>query len=129
MQDLVSRITQTAGIDAATAEKSIAVIFGFLQKEAPKDVIDTLIANVPEARDALAGTQEKTGSGGLLGGMAGLMGGGGIMAVGSQLMALGLSMPQIQDVTREIIAYAREKAGDDTVNQLVASIPGLSQFV
>jgi hypothetical protein len=32
-------------------------------------------------------------------------------------------------VTREIIAHAREKAGDDTVGEIVGSIPGLGQFI
>ena len=35
---------------------------------------------------------------------------GGIMGVGTKLMAAGLGMDQMQGVTREIIAYAREKA-------------------
>jgi hypothetical protein len=44
-------------------------------------------------------------------------------------MAAGLSMGQVQSVTREIVAYAREKAGEDTVGEVVGAIPGLSQFV
>jgi hypothetical protein len=38
-------------------------------------------------------------------------------------------MGQIQGVTRETIAYAREKAGEDVVGQIVGAIPGLDQFV
>jgi hypothetical protein len=51
------------------------------------------------------------------------------MGVGSRLMSAGLSMGEIQGVTRVIIAYAREKAGDQDVNAIVDSIPGLSQFI
>jgi hypothetical protein len=54
---------------------------------------------------------------------------GGIMGVGTKLMAAGLSMDQMQGVTREIIAHAREKAGEDTVGEIVGSIPGLGQFI
>jgi hypothetical protein len=54
---------------------------------------------------------------------------GGIMGVGTKLMAVGLGMDQMQSVTREIIAYSREKVGEDTVGEIVGSIPGLSQFV
>jgi len=32
-------------------------------------------------------------------------------------------------VTKEIIAYTREKAGDEAIGEIVAAIPGLSQFV
>jgi hypothetical protein len=35
----------------------------------------------------------------------------------------------VQGVTKEIIAYAREKAGEDAVGEIVGAIPGLSQFV
>jgi hypothetical protein len=49
--------------------------------------------------------------------------------VGSRLMAAGLGMGEIQGVTREIIAYAREKAGEEAVGEIVGAIPGLSQFI
>jgi len=51
------------------------------------------------------------------------------MAAGSRMMAAGLSMGQVQAVTRETIAFAREKAGEDVVGEIVGSIPGLGQFV
>ena len=54
---------------------------------------------------------------------------GGIMGVGTKLMAAGLGMNEMQGVTREIIAYAREKAGEDAVGEIVGSIPGLGQFI
>jgi hypothetical protein len=45
------------------------------------------------------------------------------------MMAAGLDMGQIQGITRETIAYAREKGGEDVVGGIVGAIPGLSQFV
>ena len=51
------------------------------------------------------------------------------MALGGELMGLGLGMDQIQTVGREVFAYAREVAGDQTVGEITASIPGLSQFI
>jgi hypothetical protein len=44
-------------------------------------------------------------------------------------MSLGLSMPEVQTVSRSVMAYARERAGEDKVGQLVDAIPGLGQFV
>ena len=38
-------------------------------------------------------------------------------------------MGQVQGVTREVIAYARDKAGEDAIGEVVGAIPGLSQFV
>jgi hypothetical protein len=54
---------------------------------------------------------------------------GGVMGAGMSMMSAGLSMGQVQDVTREFIAYAREKVGADAVGEIVDAIPGLSQFV
>jgi hypothetical protein len=57
------------------------------------------------------------------------MGGGGLMALGTELMGLGLGMDQIQTMAKEVFGYAREVAGDQTIGEIAASIPGLSQFI
>jgi hypothetical protein len=44
-------------------------------------------------------------------------------------MGLGLGMDQIQTAGREVFAYAREVAGDETIGEIAASIPGLAQFI
>ena len=54
---------------------------------------------------------------------------GGIMGAGTKMMAAGLSMGQVQGVARETLAYARQKAGEDAVGEIVGAVPGLSQFV
>jgi len=69
------------------------------------------------------------GGGGLMGIATGAMGGGGLMALCGDLMGLGLSLDQIQTGGREVFAYAREVAGDQTIGEITASIPGLSQFI
>jgi hypothetical protein len=38
-------------------------------------------------------------------------------------------MSQIQAVTSETLKFAREKAGDDAVGDIVGAIPGLGQLV
>jgi hypothetical protein len=53
---------------------------------------------------------------------------GGIMGVGTQLMGLGLGMGEVQGVARTLLAYGREKAGEDAVGEIVGAIPGLAQF-
>jgi hypothetical protein len=40
-----------------------------------------------------------------------------------------LSMGQVQGVAREVLAYSREKAGEEAVAEAIAAIPGLAQFV
>lgn len=122
MDELVGRIVAQVGVDRAVAEKSVGIIFDFLSKEGPTERVHALLDQLPGANAAMAGARA-----GDAGGMFGSM--GGIMGVGSRLMSAGLGMGEIQGVTRELIAYAREKAGDEAVNGIVAAVPGLSQFI
>lgn len=122
MDELVDRIVANVGVDRLVAEKSVGIIFDFLSKEGPTDKVHALLDQLPGAEAAIAAARaDDTGS------MFGSM--GGIMGVGSRLMSAGLGMGEIQGVTRELIAYAREKAGDDAVNSIVEAVPGLSQFI
>jgi hypothetical protein len=122
MDELVDRIVARVGVDRAVAEKSVGIIFDFLAKEGPTEKVLALLARLPGADAALAAARAND-TGGMFGSM------GGIMGVGSRLMAAGLGMGEIQGVTRELIAYAREKVGDAAVDEVVAAVPGLGQFI
>jgi hypothetical protein len=119
MEDLIGRLVANVGVDRSAAEKSVGIILDFLLKEGPADKVKALIGKIPGA-DALLSSQSESGSGFSM---------GGIMGAGTKMMAAGLSMGQVQAVTRETIGYAREKIGDDAVGEIVGAIPGLSQFV
>ncbi len=121
MDELIARLVADIGIDRAAAEKAVGIILVFLAKEGPSDKVQPLLAKLPGAEALMA----NAGSEG--GGMAGVM--GGVMGAGMQMMSAGLSMGQVQDVARAVLAYTREKVGEDAVGELVASIPGLAQFV
>jgi hypothetical protein len=129
MEELITRVTQKTGLEASTAKKAIGIILGYLQKEGPANEVNQLIAALPGADDAIieAGKESGGSSGGLMG-MVGSMGGG-VMALGGKLMGAGVSMGQMQPLGKELFAYGREKAGEDVMGPIVASIPGLSQFV
>ena len=122
MNELIERLVANVGVDRASAETALGIILDFLAKEGPPEKVQTLIERMPGADQLIASAREGEG-GGLFGGM------GGVMAVGSRMMAAGLDMGQIQGITRETIGYAREKAGEDVVGDIVAAIPGLDQFV
>ena len=129
MNELIERIVENVGIDAATAEKAVGIIMNFLLSEGPRDKVRELLARIPggEAYAAQAAEPAESGFGGF-GGLGSLMGGG-MMKAFNELTGAGLNMAQIQAVTRETVHYARDKAGEDLVGQVVGSIPGLSQFV
>lgn len=115
MDELVGRLVAELGLDREVAEKSVGIILAFLVKEAPADKVQPLLDAMPGAAEAAAAAP----SGGLF---------GGIMGVGTQLMGLGLGMGQVQGVARTLLGYAREKLGEDKAGEIVAAIPGLSQF-
>lgn len=127
MEELLARITQKTGLDAATAQKAIGIILSFLKKEGPPDAVNKLFAVMPGAEDVMAQSGDG-GPGGLMGGFMGMMGGG-VMALGTQLMGAGVSMAQMEPLGRELFDYGREKAGEDTMGAIVGAIPGMSQFV
>jgi len=118
MDELLDRLVANVGVDRAVAEKAVGIILAFLLKEGPSDKVQALISTMPGA-DAAVQSAEGEGSFGM----------GGIMGVGTKLMAAGLGMDQMQAVTRELIGYSREKAGEDAVGEIVGSIPGLGQFI
>lgn len=118
MNEIIARIAAAAGLDESVATKAIGMILGFLQKEGPADAVSKLVAAFPGASDLIA---QASGGGGFA--MPGIMG------LGSQLMGAGLSMGQIQGVSKELFAVGREVVGDETMGSIVQAIPGLGQFV
>jgi hypothetical protein len=126
MEELINRITANVGIDAEAARSAVRIILSFLSQQGDKEKVALLAAAIPDAAQYIESTEDDSAS--LLGGLGGLMGGGAMQVLG-KLQGIGLGMGQIQAVTKETVAFAREKAGDDVVNDIIGSIPGLSQFV
>jgi hypothetical protein len=118
MDELIGRLVSDVGVDKAAAETAVGIILDFLSKEGPADKMQLLLAKLPGA-EALMQKAANAGGSGM----------GGVMGAGMSMMSAGLSMGQVQGVTRSFIAFAREKVGEDAVGEIVAAIPGLSQFV
>ncbi len=135
MDNIIARVAKAANLSPEVARKTVALIADFIQREASEDGVKDLFEKAPELRAIIASGASTGGEGmgfglkGLMGIASGAMGGGGLMALGGELMGLGLSMDQIQTAGREVFAYAREVAGDQTIGEIAASIPGLSQFI
>jgi hypothetical protein len=128
MEELINRVVANVGLEPAVAEKAVGMILGFLQKNGPEAEVGSLMGSMPGAAELAA--QHAGETGGLVGGLMGMMGaGGGVMALGQQLMSAGIGMGQIQSLSKEVFAFAQEKAGEDTMGSIVGAIPGLSQFV
>jgi hypothetical protein len=126
MEELIGRITANTGLDDETARAAVRVILSFLYEEGDRAKVVALVERIPGAEVYIE--QGDADAAETLGGFGGLMGGG-AMAVLGKLQALGLGMGQIQGVASDTIGFARERAGADLVNDVVASIRGLGQFV
>lgn len=120
MDELIARLVADVGIDRTAAEKSVGILLDFLAKEAPAEKIKPLLAKLPGAETLLAKTASTGGGTGFMNGM---------VDAGMRLMSAGLSMSEAQDVARTVLAYAREKTGNETIGEVGAAIPGLAQFV
>jgi hypothetical protein len=118
MDELIGRLVADIGIDRATAEKAVGIILNFLVKEAPADKVQPILAKLPGAQALIDKAAREGGDGG-----------SGVMGAGMAMMSVGLSIGQVKSVTRSVIAYTREKAGEDAVGGIAAAIPGLAQFV
>ena len=132
MEELIGRIVSNVGIDENLAKTSVGMILGFLQNEGPADKVGEIMGAMPGAGDLIASAGGESGGGGIMGAVGGLMGGGGgggAMALMGQLTGAGLGMGEVQGVATEVVGFAKEKAGDDAVTEVISAIPGLGQFV
>ncbi|WP_417680242.1 DUF2780 domain-containing protein [Roseibium sp.] len=129
MEELINRIVAASGVGEEQAREAVAIILKFLNKDGPQEQMQQIFDALPGARELVAEREGKSG-GGLLGGLGSMMGGGmGAMAALNELTSAGLDMGEVQSVTKELVAYAKEKAGDDVVDEVVSQIPGLSQVI
>lgn len=137
MDELIGRITSALGIDESLAGKAISIVLNLLKNAGPEDKVSQLLEAIPGASELLesaGGDGGGGGLGGLMGSLGGMMGGSmggamGAMSALNELKEAGLSTDQVQGLGKEVLTFAREKAGEDLVGEVVSSIPGLDQFV
>lgn len=129
MSEIVRRVAAAAGISEELAEKAVQIVFELVQEHAPKEDAAELFAKLPDTPVIPDAPKESGGLIGALGGLGGFGGAMGAMGALTKMQAEGLSMDQVQAVSKETLAFAREHAGEETVGKIVAAIPGLSQFV
>jgi hypothetical protein len=123
MSELVTQVADAVGIETDVAAQAIGFMLAFLRKEGDDVAVEKMISAIPGAAELADGASSS--GGGILGALLG----GGIMGLGQKLMSLGLGMGEITALAKQTMAVARQYAGDETVDAVIASVPGLSQFV
>lgn len=129
MSEIVTKIAEQVGISPELAEKALGMTLGFLQREGEDGAVAKMIEALPGAIELVAKYNGEGQGKGLLGGLMSAIGGGGIMGLGQQLMSEGLGMGEITALAKATLQTAREYAGDEVVDNVIASVPGLKQFV
>jgi hypothetical protein len=122
MDELVTRLTNAAGLDRDTATAAVKTILVFLDKEAPSDAVSELVDALPGSRPVLEQGKAEAADQPALGGF-------GAMAAYHALTAVGLTGGQVQIVTKELLAHSRQSVGEETTGRIVGAVPGLEAFV
>ena len=134
VQDMIASVSGQANIDPTTAETAVGTILSIFQHEAPAQHVASLFTAVTGASDLATRydvTQAPAG-GGMFGALEGALGGmmgGKITALLhgiERLKSTGLSVTQIEDAGKALIAEAKSAAGGDVVQKLLAAVPGLA---
>lgn len=134
-QDIVNTVSQEAGLDQATAEKVVGIIFSVLEHEAEGTTLSSFFAKIPGA-DGLAQKYDVMAAGaasgrGLLSSLQGALGGvlgaktGALVNGVAALESSGLDMAQIRQAGTTLIQQAETAAGPQLTNEVLASVPGL----
>lgn len=122
MEEFVSRIATNVGVDPALADKAVGMMLGFLQREAADGPAARMIEAIPGASELVAKHDGEDAEGGSF------LAGGGVVGFGQQLMNEGLSLGKIAGIANETIAFAKEHAGEELVDEVLNSVPGLPQL-
>ncbi len=138
IEELVKRVVTSVGIPESAAQTAIGLILGLFKDHGPADKVSGLLDALPGATDiiskAQSDTEESSGGGmmgGLMGAAGGMMGGstGALLAMASKMQSAGLDTTQAKSVGNEVMNFAKEKAGDDVVDDIIGSIPGLKELM
>jgi len=134
MDQIVSAIAQKLGIPEAIVRSGLAVVLNFLKQKAGGTEVGALFNMIPGANDLANAPAPDAGGGGLLGNLIGSvssMFGGQAADVGKAVAGLenaGLKTEQIAPFVQTFIGEAKKVAGEDTVNNVLASVPALANL-
>ena len=127
MDELTQQVADKLGIGTDQAERAVGVLLSLVQTNADPEKADALFEKLPGAGELATQYGSVSSGGGLLGKLGGAI--GGHLAALSKLQAAGLDTDQMKALGRTVLDYARENAGDELVDDVAASIPGLGSYL
>lgn len=111
---MIAEIAASAGLDTTTTREATGIVIGFLDRAGPQPKVQGLIDKMPGAR------QLASESGGTATGLLGVF---------NELSGVGLGFGDVERLARAFVTAARKRVGDTEVDDVVRSVPGLSQFI
>ena len=138
MDQIVTAIAQKLGIPEAVVRSGLGVLLNFLKQKAGGSEFGALLNMIPGASDLANAPAPDAGGGGgggnLLGNLIGSvssMFGGQTADIGKAVAGLenaGIKTEQIAPFVQSFIGEAKKVAGEDTVNNLLSSVPALANL-
>ena len=136
MDQIVTAIAQKLGIPEAVVRSGLGVLLNFLKQKAGGSELGAVLNMIPGANDlANAPAPDAGGGGNLLGNLIGSvssMFGGQTAEIGKVVAGLenaGLQTDLIPPFVENFIGEAKKVAGEDTVNNVLSSVPALAGLV
>jgi hypothetical protein len=135
MDQIVTAIAQKLGIPEDVVRSGLGVLLNFLKQEAGGSEFGALLNMIPGASDlANAPAPGAAGGGNFLGNLIGSvssMFGGQTATIGKAVEGLqnaGINPAQVAPFVENFIGEAKKVAGEDTVNNLINSVPALANL-
>jgi hypothetical protein len=134
MDQIVTAIAQRLGIPEAVVRSGLGVLLNFLKQKAGGSELGALLNQIPGASDLANAPAPNAGGGNLVGNLIGSVSslfGGQTAAVGQAVAGLenaGIKTEQIAPFVESFIGEAKKVAGEDTVNNLLSSVPALANL-
>lgn len=139
MDELLQKLTGSLGLDESVAKTGLGKVLGMVKDQVGDDTYQQIADKVPGmdtfvAEQGEAETPTSAG-GGLLGSIAskasGMLGGnaGKGLELTSALTSAGVSPDKLGGFVSTVVAFLREKAGDQVVDQVLGKFPLLKKVM
>ena len=139
MDELIQQLTAKLGIDESVANAATGKAMAMVKEHAGDDLFGKIASAIPGASDvAEAGAEEalpSEGGGGMLGSLASMassaLGGsaGSGLELGAALGDAGLPTDKMGSFVSTIVAFLKDKAGDEVMDQVMDKFPMLKTLI
>ena len=140
MEELIKQLTDKLGVDSSIASAATGKAMAMIKDQAGGDLFSQISGAIPGAEEAAQAGAEETGEaagggGGMLGSLASMassaLGGsaGDALGMASKLSDAGLEASQMGGFAETIIAFLKDKVGDEILDQILAKVPMLKGLI